>query len=201
MKRRRAPESTAGLQRAFDEVRFAPDRTLNLRATLPTVDAAVTRAEKWLRQRQIDRAGEVLIITGRGKGSEGGVSLIRQGVTRLLHSLRRQGVISGYHEHTSGSLVVELAPVRALFESPRRRGSRGVPTPTVDEHALKGLEPATHKLLRQLALQTLEELGVHDAEAFVEDEMRRQFSVLTRSMGASVDGERLRDVIRSALRD
>ena len=190
-----------GLQRAFDEARFGADRTLNLRATLPTVDVAVSRAEKWLRQRQVDRPGEVLVITGRGKGSEGGVPLIRQAIIRLLHSLRRQGVIGGFEEHTPGSLIVELAPVRALFESPRRRRARGGPTNEMDPRTLEGLEPATEKLLRALALQTLEDLGVHDARSFVADEMLRQFSIITRSMGPSADGERLRELIKAALRE
>jgi len=201
VKHKGAPSPHLGVQRALDEAKFGPERTLNLRESRPTVDAAVTRAEKWLRQRQVDRAGEVLIITGRGKGSEGGVPLIRQGVIRLLHQLRRQGVTAGFREHTSGSLVVEMAPVRTLFESPRRSGGRGPVTRPMEPGLLNGLDLETETLLRQLAQQSLEDLGVHDTEAFVRDEMLRQFSIIRRSMGRVADAERMRDLIRSALRD
>lgn len=201
MTRRGARPSDGGIERAFDEARFGSERTLNLRISLPTVDVAVTRADTWLRQRQIEHAGEVLIITGRGKGSEGGVPLVRQGVIRLLHVLRRQGVIAGFQEHTPGSLVVELAPVRALFDRPRRSGARGPNTKPLDANLLKGLEPETETLLRELALRTLDELGVQQPDQFLADEMIRQFSILARSRGSAADGEQLRDMIRSALRD
>lgn len=201
MKRRGAPAPGLRLDYVFDQARFGPERTLNVRTSLPTVEVAVARAEKWLRQRQVDRAGEVLIITGRGKGSEGGVPLVRQGVIRLLHSLRRQGVITAFSEHTPGSLVVELASVRALFERPRRSGSRGPNTKPLDPDLLKGLDPETSALLRELARRTLEELGVHDTESFLADEMIRQFSMLARSRGSVTDGEELREMLRSALRD
>lgn len=190
-----------GIERAFDEARFGSERTLNLRTSLPTVDVAVARADTWLRQRQIERAGEVLIITGRGKGSEGGVPLVRHGVIRLLHALRRQGVIASFREHTPGSLVVELAPVRALFDRPRRSGGRGPNTKPLDRNLLNGLEPETETLLRELARRTLDELGVQKPEPFLADEMVRQFSILARSCGSAADGEQLREMIRSALRD
>jgi hypothetical protein len=109
-----------GLRQAFDEVRFGAQRTLNLRESLPTPEDAAARTEAWLRQRQVDRAEEVLIITGRGNQSEGGVSLVRDAVVRLLHVLKRRGVITGHQEHTPGSFVVTPAPLSALWESPRR---------------------------------------------------------------------------------
>ena len=65
------------LHRALDEARFGAERTLNLRALRPTVKAAEARAESWLRERQVARAGEVLIITGRGAQSWDGVSVVR----------------------------------------------------------------------------------------------------------------------------
>src|SRR5689334_24355003 len=101
----------ADLHRAFDEARFGDQRTLNLRDSLPTVDAATTRVDVWLRQQQVDRASEVLIITGRGNQSEGGVSPVRNAVERLLYALRRRGVIEAHREHSPGSFVVLLAPV------------------------------------------------------------------------------------------
>src|SRR4051812_33539577 len=68
----------AGLQQAFDEVRFGAARTLNLRASLPTASEAAARVDSWLRQHQVQRSDEVLVITGRGNNSEGGVSVVRE---------------------------------------------------------------------------------------------------------------------------
>ena len=78
MSRPRRRIGLKGLRQAFDEVRFGAQRTLNLRESLPTAEDAVARAESWLRQRQVDRADEVLIITGRGNQSEGGISVVRE---------------------------------------------------------------------------------------------------------------------------
>src|SRR5262252_4615910 len=100
-----------GLRQAFDEVRFGAGRTLNLRASLPTADAAIARAEAWLRQQQVENVDEVLVITGRGNNSEAGVSVVREAVIRLFHVLKRRGVVLGHQEHTPGSFVVTLAPV------------------------------------------------------------------------------------------
>src|SRR5512142_2544312 len=101
MKRARRGVPLTGLRQAFDEVRFGPSRTLNLRETLPTAAAATTRTESWLRQQQVERAGEVLIVTGRGNHSPEGVSVVRESVIRLLHSLKRRGVVAEHHEHTA----------------------------------------------------------------------------------------------------
>ena len=79
------------LHQAFDDARFGPARTLNLRNSLPTVREAVTRTESWLRERQASRAGELLVITGRGNQSEEGTSPVRAGVVRLFATLRRKG--------------------------------------------------------------------------------------------------------------
>src|SRR5688572_10591297 len=108
-------------RQAFDEARFGSARTLNLRASLPTMREATTRAESWLRQRQVERAGDVLIITGRGVGSPDGVSPVREAVRKLLGSLKRRGVVSEHREHTPGSFVVKLAPTSALWNAPRRK--------------------------------------------------------------------------------
>ena len=77
MRRPQRSEGLKGLRQAFDEVRFGGQRTLNLRDTLPTAAAATARTEAWLRQQQVDSAGEVLIVTGRGNQSEGGVPVLR----------------------------------------------------------------------------------------------------------------------------
>src|SRR3954463_16298455 len=108
MRRSGRPNGLKGLRQAFDEVRFGAPRTLNLRETLPTAAAATTRTEAWLRQQQIDRADEVLIITGRGNRSYAGVSVVREAVIRLLHTLKRRGVVKGHDEHSPGSFVVTL---------------------------------------------------------------------------------------------
>src|SRR5689334_12617868 len=139
-----------GLKQAFDEARFGPQRTLNLRETLPTAEQAAKRAELWLRQLQMARAGEVLIITGRGRGSEGGVSVVREAINALLHVLRRRGVVREFREHTAGSFVVTLAPISELWEAPRRRRDRGQPEAPAPP-SLKGLDEETRLLLRNLA--------------------------------------------------
>ena len=71
--------SLTPLHRAFDEARFGPERTLNLRASLPSPYHAATRAESWLRERQVARAGEVLVIR-RGNRSFENVSVVREAI-------------------------------------------------------------------------------------------------------------------------
>lgn len=189
-----------GLQQAFDEARFGPARTLNLRESLPTVDQATARADSWLRQQQIERAGEVLIITGRGNNSAGGFSVVREAVIRLLHALRRRGVVSGHAEHTPGSFVVTLAPVSALWDSPKRNGGRGVAPPPRTAPSLDELDAETRALLRNLAERALEGLGIKDTAEFLQGEMLKQFGAIARSVGDAPGREdRLRIAIRAAL--
>ena len=111
----------SGLQQAFDEVRFGASRTLNLRTSLPTGSEAAQRVENWLRQHQALKSGEVLVITGRGNNSEGGVSVVREASIRVFHELRRKGVITNFIEHTAGSFVVALAPMSAMLDAGKRR--------------------------------------------------------------------------------
>ncbi|HSQ31044.1 MAG TPA: hypothetical protein VLN49_14395 [Gemmatimonadaceae bacterium] len=189
-----------GLRNALDEVRFGTQRTLNLRESLPSADAAVARAESWLRQQQVDRAAEVLIITGRGNQSEGGVSVVREAVLRLLHVLRRRGVVSGHQEHTPGSFIVKLAPVAALWESARRKGGRGAETLPAAPPSLDALDIETRTLLRALAERAIDGLGVKDASSFVEGEMLKQFGMIAKAVGTGPGREeRLRSAIRNAL--
>jgi hypothetical protein len=191
------------LWQAFDEARFGAERTLNLRASLPTADEATRRAEAWLRQQQIAQLGDVLVITGRGKGSDEGVSVVREAVIRLLHLLKRKGVVAGHQEHTAGSFVVTLAPMHELLEAPRRlrdasRKARTPPPPSPP--SLDALKPQTRELLRDLASHALDHLGVHDREPFLEGEMLRQFSVLMAGIPKGVERERwLREAIRRAM--
>jgi len=189
-----------GLRQALDEVRFGSQRTLNLRESLPTPEDAATRAEAWLRQQQVDRAEEVLIITGRGNHSEGGVSVVREAVIRLLHVLKRRGVVTGHEEHTPGSLVVTLAPLSALWESPRRNRGRGIAPPPKTPPSLEDLDDETRVMLRNLAERALEGLGLKDTAAFLQGEMLRQFGAIAATVGDAPGRElRLRTAIRAAL--
>jgi len=188
------------IQKAFDEVRFGPSRTLNLRESLPTADEARARADSWIRAKQVEHAGELLVITGRGKGSEDGVAVVRQTILALFPSLRRRNVITKWEEHTAGSFVVTLAPVSAMFEAPRRRRERAVALPVPE--SLSALSPDTLNLLRELAAASLMMLGVHDAERFVESEMTTKFSKLTAALSGAEDPEaELRAAIRLALEE
>ena len=172
------------VQKAFDEVRFGPTRILNLRDGLPTGAEAVQRAEGWLRAKQIEFAGEVLIITGRGNRSLGGVPVIRIEVQKLLNRLQRSGVVAGVRDHTSGSVAVTLAPLRALFQvATRKKDTAREARPIKTAPAFKALEPATLAALRRLAERAIEALGVRlPSEQMVATEMERQFSLLTRTI-------------------
>lgn len=197
MTRRPTPHTgMRAVQAAFDEARFGPGRTLNLRSMLPTAVQATERAEAWLRGKQAERVGDVLVITGRGNQSIAGVSVVREAVRALLATLRRRGVVEAIHEHTPGSFVVELAPLSALRAAPARR-RHPVPMPTADPTALSGLSRETRALLRTAALYALESLGVRDPEPFVEQEMLAQFAHLSASVG---DGPLREKRLRGALR-
>ncbi|HUF66902.1 MAG TPA: Smr/MutS family protein [Gemmatimonadaceae bacterium] len=187
--------------RAFDEASFGRARTLNLRGSLPSAREAVARVEQWLRQQQVARAGSVLVITGRGNNSPEGISAVREAVMKHLHSLRRRGVIRSWREHTPGSVVIELAPVSALFEQiPRRREPRV--DPVSDPESFQALSPAARALLRRLALRSLETLGIRDPARYVEAEMLKQFAALSASLPR--DGDRdaaLQVAMRNALEE
>lgn len=188
------------LSRAFDELQFGPGKTLNLRDDRPTAVQATARAEAWLRERQVARAGEVLVITGRGKGSDDGVGVVREAVLRLLTTLKRRGVITAVREHTAGSFVVRLAPMTALFDGAQRKREPRMPRPR-DPRVLEGLDRDTRQLLRRLAERALDALGVHGVGGrFVTDEMVRQFLALAPSVPEGPERERrLRETIQRAL--
>ncbi len=186
--RDRRREGIVALHHALDEARFGRERTLNLRATLPRPKEAEARCEAWLRERQVAQSGELLVITGRGINSWDGESVVRDAIVRLLGSLRRRGVVDSWHEHTPGSFVVNVAPIRSLREAPRRaRERRAIVT---DPAALRGLAPPTRARLRELAHLALEQLGVRQPDTFMEDEMVTQLTLLARGVPDGPDRER-----------
>lgn len=176
----------ASVAAAFDELRFGRDNMLDLRTSLPTAAEASRRAETFLRERQVTGATECLIVTGRGNQSAHGVPVVRPAVERVLARLRRRGVVEGWQEHTPGSFVVMPASLRALFEAPRRHGERERAVER-DPVALEGLESATRRALRRLAIRSLQALGAPTEESFVEDEMQRQFALLASAIPPSPD--------------
>jgi hypothetical protein len=190
----------SGLQQAFDEVRFGAARTLNLRGSLPTATEAAARVERWLRQHQVQQSGEVLVITGRGNNSPDGVSVVREASIRAFHELRRKGVIESFAEHTPGSFVVTLAPVKAMFDAAsRRREHTPLPSPATPP-SLEALSDETRQLLRALAERSLDALGVRDRAPFMESEMLKLFGSLAVPVPEGPDRERrLRTAIRAAM--
>lgn len=188
-----------GVLRALDEASFGAARTLNLRASLPTGPEATARAESWLRERQMSQDGDVLVITGRGKSSEGGVAVVKPAVEKVLFSLRRRGVVADWHEHTEGSFVVSFAPVSALFAAPRRK--RDVAPRAPAPESLAALSLATLELLREVADRSLTGLGIRTPNRrFVEDEMLATFSKISSALPPSADREEaLRVALRHAL--
>jgi len=197
---RSAKNSLQGVWKAFDDATFGPKNTLNLRESLPSAGEARRRAEAWLRERQVSRAKDVLIITGRGNNSPNGISMVREGVVGLLSVLRRRGVVGEWREHSPGSFVVKLAPIGAMLDAPRRKRDRDLPAVPPNPQTLDALEPATVELLRNLALRSLESLGVKDPAKFIESEMLAKFNLLAAGVVPGVEGEeRLRRAIAAAL--
>jgi hypothetical protein len=186
--------------KAFDEAEFGTKNILNLRESLPTAADARHRAEAWLRERQVARTSEVLVITGRGNQSPGGVSPVRAAIVALLPALRRRGVVTEWREHTSGSFVVKLASISALLDAPRRKRDHALVATPAEPRSLAGLEGSTLALLRRLAIRSLESLGVRDPEKYVDEEMSSKFNSLAGSVAPGAEGEtRLREAISAAL--
>jgi hypothetical protein len=180
--------------RALEEARYGPQGLLNLRDNLPTAAEATRRATAWLSERQMLGVREVLIITGRGKGSPDGIPVIREAVRKVLHTLKRTGVVTAFTENGPGSFLVFVATLRSLLEAPRRRrhaaGRKGAGAQPANE-PLRGLAPEVMGAMRVLAAHSLRSLGVPLDEVFLESEMRRQFTLLTRSLPTEGDRESL----------
>lgn len=197
---RKGRVSLHSVLRAFDEAAFGAKNTLNLRESLPTPADARFRVEAWLRERQISRAVEVLIITGRGNQSPGGVSPVREAILSLMPSLRRRGVVAEWREHSPGSFVVRPGSISNLLEAPRRRRDRVRVEAPLNPESLKGLEPSTLDLLRKLAIRSIESLGVREPEKFIEAEMLSKFNSLAGALKPGAEGEaRLREAIKAAI--
>lgn len=188
MNRQRPPNA---LSRAFDEAHFGDGRTLNLRDRLPTGPEAAARAEMWLRSKQVEGTREVLIITGRGANSVGGLPVIRPQVAKRLAHLKRAGVVESVSEHTAGSYIVRLATVSTMLaasqrSAPRPHAGSRAHTPS----ALTGLTPSTQRHVRELAVRTLASLGINDATpAMLADELQRQVELLTRAKPDNAERE------------
>ncbi len=179
---RKKPTLTA-VWRALDEASFGPERTLNLRELLPSAAEARSRTEVWLKARQVTRTEEVLIITGRGNQSAGGIGIIRQEILGMMPSLRRRGIVESWREHTPGSVVVKLAPVNSLLSAPRRhRDADAGIRRNADVRSFAGLSSDTLHLLHRLAAQNLESLGIAASDTFIAEEMARTFSAFVSSM-------------------
>ena len=190
----------AGLQQAFDEVRFGATRTLNLRTSLPTAHQAAERVENWLRQHQALTSAEVLVITGRGNNSEGGVSVVREAAIRVFHDMRRKGVIKEFSEHTAGSFVVVLASLSAPTLAAAERARNAPLPPPASPPTLASLSQETRRELRALAERSLDALGVHERGPFLEDEMLRLFGEVGKQIAPGEDRESaLRRAIATAM--
>jgi hypothetical protein len=95
--------------------------------------------------------------------------------------------------------VVNPAPIKALFEVPRRHGDLTVAA-VEDDPAFAGLANGTRMALHRLAVRSLQALGAPPVEPFVHDEMQRQFSVLGRSIPSGSDRDaRLRAAAEATL--
>jgi hypothetical protein len=194
--------SSPALFRALDEARFGRTRTLDLRRGLPSAADAEARAESWLRERQVTIGGDVLIITGRGGRSEGGIAVVRPAIQKRLGRLRRQGVVAAVREHTPGSFVVTLAPVRDMLAAAPRRKDAAPRRPgrkSADAGATP-LRPSTQAALRTLAARSLDALGVRATESMIEEEMRHYLARFSAAVGTGADRDiRLRSAIETAL--
>ncbi len=160
---------------ALDELRFGSERTLNLREDLPSAAQASQRAERWLKEHQVRGSQEVLIVTGRGNQSLGGIPVLRPAIEKLLFSLRRRGVVQSHRDHGPGAFVVRLAPMRAVVNAAKRKRETRTSEVAVAYH---GLSAQAADLLRQLAERSLHSLGVTATERTIAEEMHRYLRVI-----------------------
>jgi hypothetical protein len=152
--------------------------------------------------KQVMKAGEVLVITGRGNQSPSGIGVVREAIMALMPSLRRRGVVESWREQTPGSIVVTLAPVTTLLGAPKRNRERERDSVIATPESLAALEPDTLTQLRRLATLSIQSLGVDNPAPFVEEEMQRMFATLTITLPVSTDREgTLQRAIKSAIEE
>lgn len=185
---------------SLERARFGSLRTLNVRANMLSGEESARRVESWLRSKQVELTGEVLIITGRGTGSIGGVPVVKEATRKVLARLRRAGVIESFGEDTPGSFVVKLASIRSLLEAPKRR-EKTQPPAMRRMPSIHGLKPETRDRLRYLAGRAIDALGVkRPSESQLNTEIERQFSMIVRTTPSGVDADRwLESAISRAL--
>jgi hypothetical protein len=183
-------------------MRFGPSRTLDLHRGSPTGAQAVARLEAWLREQQALGATELLVITGRGKGSVDRAAVIRPAVEAQLRTLATQGVVASHQAHNAGAFVVTLQPFRAAVRARRAPSTPAPAPPTVpDPPALRALPADLRDALRTLALASLDDLGVQaPTPAQLADEMQARFAALSAAAAGAPDpAAALRAAIRAAL--
>ena len=187
---------------SFERARFGPLRTLNVRASMLSAEESARRVESWLRSKQVELTGDVLIITGRGAASIGGVPVVKEATQKVLSRLRRAGVIETFGEDTPGSFVVKLASIRSLLEAPKRR-ERTRPPAVRRLPNIQGLKPEIRERLRYLGARALDALGVKKpTESQLNTEMERQFSIIVSTAPSGADADRwLESAISRALTD
>ena len=174
----------------FERVLFGPLRTLNVRTSMLSADESAARVESWLRSKQVELSGEVLIITGRGAGSPGGVPVVKEATRRALSRLRRSGVVQSFGEDTTESFIVRLAPLRSLLEAPARRSTPKRVSPRRGS-SIQGLKPETRHRLHYLASRAIDSLGIREpSESQIGVEMERQFSMIARTAPAGADADK-----------
>ena len=165
----------AGLQQAFDEVRFGAARTLNLRESLPSGARGGATGGAWLRQQQVQQSGELLVITGRGNNSESGIAVVREATLRVFHELRRKGVVAGLRRAHAGLVRRDRRPDAAGARRQESRREQTPPPPPPAPPTLAALDESTRERLRVLAERSLDAFGVRERGPFVESEMLRLF--------------------------
>lgn len=186
------------MARALDERRFGPERTLNLRESLPSAREAVERCERWLREQQVKGSRDVLVITGRGSHSVGGIPVIKHAVDKLLFSLKRRGVVASHVEQNPGAFAVTLASLRALSEAGARRRE---PRRAAADFVFEGLSAEALSLLRDLAERSLDSLGVTPDDERLRDEMHRHLRLLTPGLTSRDADNELCSALKRAIAD